>query len=64
MRECWSYQPTERPTFSHLVEDLDRLLTCSANEEYLDLGFPQLDTPPSSQESDCSDSDMPFNYAV
>ncbi|XP_014604414.1 PREDICTED: fibroblast growth factor receptor homolog 1-like isoform X2 [Polistes canadensis] len=51
MRDCWSYQPTERPTFSELVEDLDRILTITANEEYLDLGLPQLDTPPSSQES-------------
>ncbi|XP_011254079.1 fibroblast growth factor receptor homolog 1 isoform X1 [Camponotus floridanus] len=51
MRDCWSYQPTERPTFVELVEDLDRILTITANEEYLDLGLPQLDTPPSSQES-------------
>ncbi|KAG5891988.1 hypothetical protein JTB14_007736 [Gonioctena quinquepunctata] len=59
MRECWSYQPTERPMFSELVEDLDRILTITANEEYLDLGLPQLDTPPSSQESSC-DEDFPF----
>ncbi|XP_030746357.1 fibroblast growth factor receptor homolog 1-like isoform X2 [Sitophilus oryzae] len=59
MRECWSYQPTERPVFSELVEDLDRILTITANEEYLDLGLPQLDTPPSSQESSC-DEDFPF----
>ncbi|KAL0134594.1 hypothetical protein PUN28_001414 [Cardiocondyla obscurior] len=51
MRDCWSYQPNERPTFVELVEDLDRILTITANEEYLDLGLPQLDTPPSSQES-------------
>ncbi|GAB1869188.1 Fibroblast growth factor receptor [Camponotus japonicus] len=51
MRDCWSYQPSERPTFVELVEDLDRILTITANEEYLDLGLPQLDTPPSSQES-------------
>ncbi|XP_076261821.1 fibroblast growth factor receptor homolog 1-like isoform X2 [Rhynchophorus ferrugineus] len=59
MRECWSYQPNERPVFSELVEDLDRILTITANEEYLDLGLPQLDTPPSSQESSC-DEDFPF----
>nr|XP_023017922.1 fibroblast growth factor receptor homolog 1-like isoform X2 [Leptinotarsa decemlineata] len=59
MRECWSYQPTERPVFSELVEDLDRILTITANEEYLDLGLPQLDTPPSSQESSC-DEEFPF----
>ncbi|XP_018351954.1 PREDICTED: fibroblast growth factor receptor homolog 1-like isoform X2 [Trachymyrmex septentrionalis] len=51
MRDCWSYQHSERPTFVELVEDLDRILTITANEEYLDLGLPQLDTPPSSQES-------------
>ncbi|XP_011160426.1 fibroblast growth factor receptor homolog 1 isoform X2 [Solenopsis invicta] len=51
MRECWGYLPNERPTFVELVEDLDRILTITANEEYLDLGLPQLDTPPSSQES-------------
>lgn len=50
MRECWSYQPTERPLFSELVDDLDRILTVTVNEEYLDLGLPQLDTPPSSAE--------------
>ncbi|XP_077276688.1 fibroblast growth factor receptor homolog 1 isoform X2 [Temnothorax americanus] len=51
MRDCWSYQPGERPNFEELVVDLDRILTITANEEYLDLGLPQLDTPPSSQES-------------
>lgn len=47
MRECWNYIPNERPTFSEIVEDLDRILSVTANEEYLDLGLPQLDTPPS-----------------
>ncbi|KAF5275343.1 hypothetical protein FQR65_LT04171 [Abscondita terminalis] len=50
MRDCWSYQPNERPVFSELVEDLDRILTITANEVYLDLGLPELDTPPSSIE--------------
>ncbi|KAL6423759.1 hypothetical protein ACFW04_010317 [Cataglyphis niger] len=57
MRDCWSYQPNERPTFVELVEDLDRILTITANEEYLDLGLPQLDTPPSSQESSEAEED-------
>lgn len=56
MRECWRYQPNERPNFPELVEDLDRILTITANEEYLDLGLPQLDTPLSSQESSCDES--------
>ncbi|XP_043460823.1 fibroblast growth factor receptor homolog 1-like isoform X2 [Leptopilina heterotoma] len=57
MRDCWSYQPNERPMFGELVEDLDRILTITTNEEYLDLGLPQLDTPPSSQESSEADDD-------
>ncbi|XP_043269981.1 fibroblast growth factor receptor homolog 1-like isoform X2 [Venturia canescens] len=57
MRDCWSYQPNERPMFGELVEDLDRILTITANEEYLDLGLPQLDTPPSSQESSEAEDD-------
>lgn len=39
-----------------LVEDLDRILTITANEEYLDLGFP-CDTPQSSQESSCDEDE-------
>lgn len=60
MRDCWSYQPNERPVFSELVEDLDRILTITANEEYLDLGLPQLDTPPSSLESSTDEAPFPF----
>ncbi|XP_050314292.1 fibroblast growth factor receptor homolog 1-like isoform X1 [Anthonomus grandis grandis] len=61
MRECWSYQPNERPIFAELVEELDRILTITANEEYLDLGLPQLDTPPSSQESSCEEEGFYFS---
>ncbi|XP_042239082.1 fibroblast growth factor receptor 4-like isoform X2 [Homarus americanus] len=51
MRECWRCQPTQRPTFKELVEDLDRILTLSSTVEYLDLSMPHLDTPPSSCDS-------------
>ncbi|XP_048478000.1 fibroblast growth factor receptor homolog 1 isoform X2 [Plutella xylostella] len=62
MRECWSFQPNDRPSFTELVEDLDKILTVTANQEYLDLGLPQLDTPPSSYDGsgDESDSEFPF----
>lgn len=32
MRVCWSYQPEERPVFTEIVEELDRILTITANE--------------------------------
>uniref|UniRef100_A0A182QYK6 receptor protein-tyrosine kinase n=1 Tax=Anopheles farauti TaxID=69004 RepID=A0A182QYK6_9DIPT len=52
MRECWHYRPEERPTFNEIVQHLDRLVSITSNEEYLDLGLPQLETPPSSDDSD------------
>ncbi|XP_049547802.1 fibroblast growth factor receptor homolog 1-like isoform X1 [Anopheles darlingi] len=55
MRECWHYRPEERPTFSEIVQHLDRLVSITSNEEYLDLGLPQLETPPSSDDSDDED---------
>ena len=50
MRDCWHFYPNQRPTFTELVEDLQRILKMSCEEEYLDLGLPALDTPPSSDE--------------
>lgn len=48
MRECWNYLASERPTFTEIVQHLDRILSQATNEEYLDLGLPQiLETPPS-----------------
>ena len=41
MRECWQYNPMERPTFNELVEDLDRILTITSNE----VGFIRLKMP-------------------
>ncbi|XP_071522280.1 fibroblast growth factor receptor 4-like isoform X2 [Panulirus ornatus] len=61
MRECWHYQPTTRPTFKELVEDMDRILTLSLTVEYLDPSMPQLDTPPSSCDSSLtSDAFTPY----
>ncbi|XP_073959713.1 fibroblast growth factor receptor homolog 1-like isoform X2 [Choristoneura fumiferana] len=63
MRECWSFSPGNRPSFAELVDDLDKILTVTANQEYLDLGLPQLDTPLSSYDGsgdEESDSEYPF----
>ncbi|XP_036384171.1 fibroblast growth factor receptor 1b [Megalops cyprinoides] len=47
MKECWHAVPCQRPTFAQLVEDLDRILTMSSNQEYLDLAFPPEQYSPS-----------------
>lgn len=61
MRECWLWHPMERPSFSEIVEDLDKILSVTADEEYLDLGLPQLETPPSSSdESDDDKDEFPY----
>ncbi|XP_038122528.1 fibroblast growth factor receptor homolog 1 isoform X1 [Culex quinquefasciatus] len=57
MRECWHYRPEERPTFSEIVQHLDRLVSITSNEEYLDLGLPLLETPPSSDDDEEDDED-------
>ncbi|XP_050546487.1 fibroblast growth factor receptor homolog 1-like isoform X2 [Daktulosphaira vitifoliae] len=62
MRDCWSYHPNERPMFEELVESLDQILSVTANQEYVDFGLPQLDTPPTSQES--FDEEALMNFAV
>ncbi|XP_041440967.1 fibroblast growth factor receptor 1 L homeolog isoform X2 [Xenopus laevis] len=40
MKDCWHAMPSQRPTFNQLVEDLDRILALSSNQEYLDLSMP------------------------
>ncbi|XP_075960887.1 fibroblast growth factor receptor 1-A isoform X1 [Anarhichas minor] len=40
MRDCWHAVPSHRPTFKQLVEDLDRCLAMTANQEYLELSVP------------------------
>ncbi|KAF6130065.1 fibroblast growth factor receptor 3 [Phyllostomus discolor] len=61
MRECWHAVPSQRPTFKQLVEDLDRILTVTSTDEYLDLSVPfeqyspgGPDTPSSSSSGDDS----------
>lgn len=61
MRETWHWNPQERPSFAEIVEDLDKILGFTANEEYLDLGLPQLETPPSSSdEYEEDEEEFPF----
>nr|XP_033797116.1 fibroblast growth factor receptor 2 isoform X1 [Geotrypetes seraphini] len=59
MRDCWHAVPSQRPTFKQLVEDLDRILMLSTNEEYLDLSVPMEQYSPSYPDthSSCSSGD-------
>uniref|UniRef100_A0A2K5MTZ2 Fibroblast growth factor receptor n=4 Tax=Cercopithecidae TaxID=9527 RepID=A0A2K5MTZ2_CERAT len=59
MRDCWHAVPSQRPTFKQLVEDLDRILTLTTNEEYLDLSQPLEQYSPSYPDtrSSCSSGD-------
>ncbi|XP_062069909.1 fibroblast growth factor receptor 2 isoform X7 [Lepus europaeus] len=59
MRDCWHAAPSQRPTFKQLVEDLDRILTLTTNEEYLDLSQPLEQYSPSypDSRSSCSSGD-------
>ncbi|CRL07496.1 CLUMA_CG020463, isoform A [Clunio marinus] len=63
MRETWHWHPMERPSFSEIVENLDKILSITANEEYLDLGLPQLETPPSSSDESGDNKDE-FPYLL
>ncbi|XP_055976453.1 fibroblast growth factor receptor 2 isoform X3 [Sorex fumeus] len=59
MRDCWHAVPSQRPTFKQLVEDLDRILTLTTNEEYLDLTQPLEQYSPTYPDtrSSCSSGD-------
>ncbi|XP_035514056.1 LOW QUALITY PROTEIN: fibroblast growth factor receptor 1-A [Morone saxatilis] len=57
MRDCWNAVPSQRPTFKQLVEDLDRCLAMTANQEYLELSVPLDQYSPSypdTRSSTCS----------
>ncbi|KAJ8400954.1 hypothetical protein AAFF_G00389110 [Aldrovandia affinis] len=57
MRDCWHAVPSQRPTFKQLVEDLDRTLAMTSNQEYLDLSVPMDQYSPSypdTRSSTCS----------
>nr|XP_015202286.1 PREDICTED: fibroblast growth factor receptor 2 isoform X6 [Lepisosteus oculatus] len=59
MKDCWHAISSQRPTFKQLVEDLDRILTLTTNEEYLDLCAPAEQYSPSFPDtrSSCSSGD-------
>ncbi|NP_001084170.1 fibroblast growth factor receptor 3 [Xenopus laevis] len=59
MRECWHAVPSQRPAFKQLVEDLDRVLTVTSTNEYLDLSvaFEQYSPPSQDSHSTCSSGD-------
>uniref|UniRef100_A0A1A8MX10 Fibroblast growth factor receptor 3 n=1 Tax=Nothobranchius pienaari TaxID=704102 RepID=A0A1A8MX10_9TELE len=59
MKECWHAVPSQRPTFRQLVEDLDRILSITSTEEYLDLSVPFEQYSPTCQDSNstCSSED-------
>lgn len=56
MRECWHAVPSQRPTFKQLVEDLDRILTVTSADEYLDLSVPFEQYSPGGQDTPSSSS--------
>lgn len=55
MRQCWHFDASARPTFSEIVENLDKMLL--ANEDYLDVAVANLDTPPSSSDEEDESED-------
>ncbi|XP_056888959.1 fibroblast growth factor receptor 1-A isoform X2 [Takifugu flavidus] len=54
MRDCWNAVPSQRPTFKQLVEDLDRCLAMTSNQEYLELSMPLDQCYPDTRSSTCS----------
>ncbi|XP_065215783.1 fibroblast growth factor receptor homolog 1-like isoform X2 [Planococcus citri] len=56
MRDCWSYDPNDRPEFSTIVKELEEILM--NYREYLDLEPPELETPSTSPESSDSEDHL------
>nr|XP_033806922.1 fibroblast growth factor receptor 3 isoform X3 [Geotrypetes seraphini] len=56
MRECWHAVPSQRPNFKQLVEDLDRVLSVTSVDEYLDLSVPFEQYSPGCPDSHSSSS--------
>ncbi|KAK1883902.1 Fibroblast growth factor receptor 1-A [Dissostichus eleginoides] len=56
MRDCWHAVPARRPTFSQLVDDLDRTLSLMANQDYLELASPLVQLSSVSSSLSCSSS--------
>ncbi|KAK5878335.1 hypothetical protein CesoFtcFv8_023747 [Champsocephalus esox] len=56
MRDCWHAVPARRPTFSQLVDDLDRTLSLMANQDYLELASPLIQLASVSSSLSCSSS--------
>nr|DBA23829.1 TPA: hypothetical protein GDO54_014707 [Pyxicephalus adspersus] len=54
MRGCWHAVPCQRPTFPQLVDDLDRIVALSSNQEYLDLATPGSEYSPFLEMRSCS----------
>ncbi|XP_046630084.1 tyrosine-protein kinase receptor torso-like [Neodiprion virginianus] len=46
MLSCWQTKPKDRPTFTALRQELDKLLSVAAENEYLDLNDVSRGTPP------------------
>ncbi|XP_030046958.1 fibroblast growth factor receptor 3 isoform X2 [Microcaecilia unicolor] len=56
MRECWHAVPSQRPNFKQLVEDLDRVLSVTSADEYVDLSVPFEQYSPACPDSHSSSS--------
>ena len=56
MRQCWHFDATARPTFSEIVENLDKILqlisNTTTNVEYVEMALPELTSQTSDGESD------------